>query len=229
MGVKIKEIPKSERPYERLAVNGASSLSNEELLAVLLKTGTKGISSKDVAQQILIQISNISDLSNINYEKLNQIKGVGMVKACSLLAAVELGKRINCSIESLVNKKFNNSNIVYEFYKQKIGDEKQENFYCVYLDNSKKIIREKLLFKGTINYSVVHPREVFKEAYLLSASSIICVHNHPSGNALPSKQDLDVTNTLVAAGKILGINVIDHIIITKKNYYSFLENGDIVF
>ena len=106
-----------------------------------------------------------------------------------------------------------------------LNDKQQEHFYCLYLDNSKRVIKDKLLFIGTINYSVVHPREIFKEAYMLSASSIICVHNHPTGNVLPSKQDL--TNNLINIGNIMGIKVIDHVIIGQNNYYSFLENGDI--
>ena len=118
---------------------------------------------------------------------------------------------------------------MYKYYKEKLCDKKQEYFYCVYLDNSKRIIQDKLLFIGTINYSLVHPREVFKEAYLLGASAIICVHNHPSGNPLPSKQDYDVTTNLVKVGDLLGIKILDHIIICKNNYYSFLENNDISF
>ena len=123
--------------------------------------------------------------------------------------------------------KLNSSTIVYEYFKNKLVNCKQEHFYCVYLDNSKKIICEKLLFIGTINYSVVHPREVFKEAYYYSASSIICVHNHPSNNILPSEEDLRVTKSLKAIGEILGIKLVDHIIVGTNNYYSFLENGDI--
>ena len=118
---------------------------------------------------------------------------------------------------------------MYKFYKDKIGNKKQEYFYCVYLDNQKNIIDDKLLFIGTINYSVVHPREIFKEAYILGASAIICVHNHPGNNPLPSKQDLEVTNNLIDVGKMLGIKVVDHIIICKEKYYSFLENNDICF
>ena len=119
--------------------------------------------------------------------------------------------------------------MVYKYYKDKLGEKKQEYFYAVYLDNRKKIMGDKLLFIGTINYSLVHPREIFKEAYLLGASAIICVHNHPGGNPIPSTQDFDITKTLIEASKILGIKLLDHIIVCKKNYYSFLENGDIDF
>lgn len=137
------------------------------------------------------------------------------------MASIELGKRINREIDNLKSIKLNSTKLVYEYYKPILGEKKQEYFYCVYLDNSKKIIKDKLLFIGTINYSVVHPREVFKEAYMLSASSIICVHNHPTGNVLPSKQDLDITKNLIAVGNLLGIKIVDHVIVGKDNYYSF--------
>ncbi len=229
MGVKIKDIPISDRPCERLIEHGAEALSNEELIAIIFKTGLRGTSAKDLATFLLSEVGNIKKMNDINYEYLKKIKGIGQSKACNLLAAIELGKRINREIDTIKNVKLNNTGLVYKFYKDKLGDKKQEHFYAVYLDNQKKIIGDKLLFIGTINYSLVHPREVFKEAYLLGASSIICVHNHPSGNPIPSKQDFDVTNTLISVGKILGIKVLDHIIICKNNYYSFLENNDIAF
>ena len=151
------------------------------------------------------------------------------MKACVLMATIELSKRINNEIISIKNIKLTSSDLVYKYYKDKLGTKKQEYFYAVYLDNSKRIISDKLLFIGTINYSLVHPREVFKEAYLNGATALICVHNHPSGNVMPSKQDYDITNNLINVGKILGIKIVDHVIISNNNYYSFLENEDIVF
>lgn len=229
MGVKIKDIPVMERPCERLIENGVELLSNEELLAIIFKTGTKGKSAKDLGELLLSKVGNIKKLNDINYEYLKNIKGIGRSKACNLLASIELGKRINREVDSIKNIKLTNSEMVYKFYKDKLGNKKQEYFYAVYLDTSKKIIGDKLLFIGTINYSLVYPREVFKEAYLLGASAIICIHNHPSGNPIPSKQDFEITNNLIEVGKVLGIKVIDHIIICKNNYYSFLENNDIDF
>lgn len=227
MSVKIKELPVDERPYEKLINNGVSTLTNEELIAILLKSGTSNYSAKDLASLVLKSINNISELNNINYINLTGIKGIGNKKSCVLLAAIELGKRINNYVPTIINQKLNETHLVYKYYKDKIGCEKQEYFYCIYLDSSKKIIHERLLFIGTNNYSLVHPREVFKEAYLYSASSIICVHNHPSGNVLPSKEDINITKELVNVGNLLGIKVLDHVIIGKKNYYSFFENGDI--
>lgn len=226
MKLRIKDLEEVDRPRERLINNGVEVLSNEELLAIILKTGNKENSAKELASILIKELEGIKNLNNINYERLKKIKGIGTAKACELLASIELGKRINREISSLNNIILNKTSKVYEYYKDVLGNKQQEHFYCVYLDNKKRVIRDKLLFIGTLNYSIVHPREVFKSAYLLSASSIIVVHNHPTGNVIPSKQDLDLTNNLIAVGNILGIKVVDHVIIGKNNYYSFIENGD---
>ena len=227
MVVKIKQLPPLERPYEKLELYGVESLSNEELLAILLKTGFKDISSKELSSMIISKVDSISDLKSLSYEILISMKGIGKSKACTILASIELARRIEEDKYEIKNRKLTSSEMVYEYYKLKIGDKKQEYFYVVYLDNAKNIIRDKLLFIGTINYSVVHPREVFKEAYMLSASAIICVHNHPSGNIFPSKEDIEITQKLEEVGILLGIKVLDHLIIGSQNYYSFLENRDI--
>jgi DNA repair protein RadC len=226
MTVRIKDLQTFDRPRERLIKYGADYLTDEELIAILLKTGTKKHSAKDLATILLNEIDGINNLNSISYEKLISIEGIKQSKACDIMAAVELSRRIN-DIKDIQNVKFNNCEVVYNYYKNKIAYELQEHFYCVYLDTNKRIIKEKLLFKGTLNYSIVHPREVFKEAYLVGASAIICVHNHPSGNVLPSKQDLDITKSLQEVGSILGIKIVDHIIVGKNNYYSFLQNNDI--
>ena len=226
MKIKIKDIEEEDRPRERLINKGVEVLSNEELLAIIIKTGTKENSAKELSSIIINKLEGIKNLSNINFQQLEKIKGIGKAKACEIIDSIELGKRINRTINTLNNVKLNKTSKVFEYYKELFNNKQQEHFYCVYLDNSKKIIKDKLLFIGTINYSTVHPREIFKEAYLLSASSIICIHNHPTGNVLPSKQDLELTKNLIEVGKLLGIQILDHIIIGKNNYYSFLENGD---
>lgn len=227
MAVRIKDIPVLDRPIERLINDGVDKLSNEELVAIIFKTGYHGASSKDIANILLSEVGGIKKLNDINYETLKNIKGIGSVKACTLLASIELGKRINNEIDIFKGIKLNKVDLVYKYYRDKIGSKKQEYFYVVYLDNGKRVISDKLLFIGTINYSVVHPREVFKEAYNLSASSIILVHNHPGDSPLPSNEDIKTTNNLIKVGEILGIKVLDHVIICSNNYYSFLENGDI--
>ena len=226
MNVKIKEIPIEERPRERLINNGVENLSNEELLSIILKTGTKNMSVKVLANNILKQLSDITDLKELTIEKLKEIKGIKNAKACDLLASVELGKRINKKYNKIDKIKITTAENIYEFYKD-LSLKKQEHFYCIYLDTKNQIIKDKLLYIGTINESLVHPREIFKEAYLLSSSSIICLHNHPSGNTDPSKNDVLMTNQIKTVGEILGINVLDHIIIGKNNYYSFAEHGNI--
>ena len=226
MNLKIKEIPQDERPRERLLCYGVEQLSNEELLAILLKTGTRDMSAKVLASYLLKEIGNISELQHTSYQVLAQMKGIGRAKACTLLSAVELGKRV-LQKKSILYQKFTDAYQVASYYQDKIGHFKQEYFICIYLDVSKKLIHEKVLFIGTLNRSLVHPREVFKEAYQVSASSIICVHNHPSGEVLPSKEDVLFTSQLVKVGKMLGIEVIDHIIIGEDKYYSFFENNRI--
>ena len=226
MKVRIKDIEKFDRPRERLINNGVGVLSNEELLAIILKSGTKEYSAKELASILIKELEGIKNLNIVNYERLKNIKGIGEAKACELLASIELGKRINREVVSLNDVILNKTSLVFDYYKDRLSNLNQEYFYCVYLDNKKKVIKDKLLFIGTLNYSVVHPREVFKNAYLVSASGIILVHNHPTGNVIPSKQDIDLTKNIISVGNILGIKVVDHVIIGKNNYYSFLENGD---
>ncbi|MEG0576431.1 MAG: DNA repair protein RadC [Bacilli bacterium] len=224
---RIKDIPLLDRPRERLIEVGRENLSNEELISIILKTGTKNKNAKMISSELLINLGDIKNLNNISYNKLLEIEGIGPVKATELLACIELGKRINTKIISINNIKFTNPEIIYEYYKQTLGNKKQEHFYCIYLDNAKKIVKEKLLFIGTIDYSMVTPREVFKEAYLCDATGIICIHNHPSGNVLPSKEDINLTNKLIELGNLFNISIVDHIIISKTGYYSLYENGDI--
>lgn len=227
MSIKIKDIPVTERPRERLIQYGSDALSNEELLAILLKTGTKNMSAKDLASFIISKTNNLKDIDKINYDYLKDVKGIGEAKATVIMAALELGKRMNQKMKTITGVKFTNSKIVYDYYKTILVYKKQEHFIAVYLDSNKRIIKEKLLFMGTLNQSLVHPREVFKEAYLVSASSFICVHNHPSGNILPSKADLDITKNLKEVSQLMGVPLVDHIIVGTDNYYSFYENGDI--
>ncbi len=226
MSVKLKELPVLERPRERLINVGVENLSDEELLAIILKTGSKEMSVKELSSYILSSFGGIENLKKLKYHEVKKIKGIGEAKACTLVAISEIVRRMNRKVITLIGTKLNTPLKIFEFYKSKINNE-QEQFYCIYLDASKKIIEEKLLFIGTANYSLVHPRDIFKEAYLLNATSIICVHNHPSGEVKPSKEDINLTIRLKEIGVIFGIRVIDHIIIGDDKYYSFLENGKI--
>ena len=225
--IKIKDLPLLDRPIERLINKGVESLSNEELLAIILRTGTKEKSAKDLAAQLISKYRSVKELSNVSFEQLSSVSGIGRSKASILMSCFELSKRINMSVDSLINIKANNPDIIFEYYKDLLKDKNQEYFYAIYLNTKNRIIKDKLLFIGTINYSVVHPREVFKEAYLAGASSIILVHNHPTGNIFPSSNDIDTTKKLKETGDIMGVKVVDHIIIGKDKYYSFYQNKDL--
>lgn len=222
---KIKDIPTSERPRERLKSVGVENLSDKELLAILLKTGTKDKSVNDLALDILNKYK-LSDLKTLTLNSLKNIKGIGEVKTIELLAAIELGKRIYLD-KNITYEKLDNPEKIWKKTRYLFYDLKQEYFYCLYFNNKQQLIGEKLLFQGTLNKSVTHPREVFKEAYLLSASNIICIHNHPSNDITPSIEDINFTNTLVESGKVQGIPIIDHIIVGNNNYYSFYEHSKI--
>lgn len=224
--VLIKNIPEFDRPRERFLKYGPLNLSNCELISIVLSAGTKNMSVKELSDNILKNLSDITDLKNMSLNRLKEIKGIGEVKAIKLLSAIELGKRVYYE-KNITKIKMNSADKVYAYIKDYLVNKKQEYFYALYLDSKKNLIDKKLLFIGTINKSIVHPREIFKNAYLLSASSIICVHNHPSGDPLPSQEDINITNHLVDIGKLQGIEVVDHIIV-GNNYYSFYENGDII-
>lgn len=177
-----------------------------------------------MATEVLKLYHSLNSVQELTLSKLLTIHGIGKVKAITILSALEFGKRMSQKRPEIMNQIFRNSGLVYEYYHEKLMDKKQEYFYCLYLDTHKRIIKEKLLFIGTINHSTIHPREIFKEAYLVSASTIICVHNHPGGSIEPSKLDKEITKQLIAIGNLLGIPIIDHIIIGLTDYYSFFEH-----
>ena len=222
----IKEIPKEERPRERLINYGVSNLSNEELLSIILRCGTKNKSVRELSFDILKEFKSINNLKNATLNKLMTINGMGLSKSMIIISMIELFKRMNLKNE-LEETKLNNANKVYEYTKYLFNDKNQELFYCLYFNTKQQIVGKELLFIGTVNKSITHPREIFKYAYLYSASSIICLHNHPSGDTTPSREDIDFTDALVKIGMIQKIPVIDHIIVSNKSYYSFLENGKI--
>lgn len=222
----IKEMPLLERPRERLINKGPNSLSDSELLAIILKTGTKTLSAKDLATNIIKKYKTIKNLKNITYQELIKIKGIGDAKACQIIASIEFSKRISSIQDNIENIKLTSAKEVYEYYKNNINPY-QECFYCLYLDSAKKVLKEKKLFMGTTNRSMVHPRDVFKEAYIQNATAFICVHNHPNGDVTPSKDDIITTDRLNQIGILLGIKLVDHVIVAENTYYSFLENGKI--
>ncbi len=226
MNIRIKDLPVSERPRERLINKGVSHLSDAELLAIVLKTGTKDVSAKTLATQILKQVGSVKNLGHVSFYELLKIKGIGVAKACQILALQELSKRMSMVQEKIISVRITTPDTVYNYYKN-IVSETQEYFYCLYLDSNKKVLKEQLLFMGTVNQSLVHPRDIFKEAYTCNATAFICVHNHPTGDVRPSREDILITDRLNQIGILMGIKLVDHVIIGKDKYYSFLENGKI--
>ena len=221
--MKILEMAKCEKPRERLISFGAQQLSNEELISIILKCGTRNISSKELANLILKEAKSIENLKDLKINTLSKIKGIGVVKSCQLLASIELGRRVYY-VKSRNNIQISSTKVVYEMFKSEFDNSMQEKFCALYLDTKKNIISFNTVFKGTLDNSVIHPREVFREAILLSAAAVIVMHNHPSGDPTPSLNDIDATNRLIYAGDMIGIKLVDHIIFGKEKYYSFFEN-----
>ena len=223
--IKFKNLPDSDKPRERLYMYGSDNLSNEELISIILKTGTKKMSVKELSLKLLEEIGDLENFRDIGINSLMKIEGIGRVKAIEIKAAMELGRRVYMDNNRIDKMVLNSSEVIYNYFRNILVDKKQEYFYCIYVDTKSKYIDKKCLFIGTINSSVVHPREVFKEAYLLSASGIICIHNHPSADVTPSREDINLTKKLKEISLIHGIKLIDHIIIGNDDYFSFFDNN----
>lgn len=220
----IKDFPKDERPRERFIKHGPESLSNQELLAILLRTGTKAESVLQLAQRLIKEFEGLRMLKDATLEELTQIKGIGEAKAIQILAAVELGRRIN----NLTNEErysIRSPEDGANYVMEEMRFLNQEHFVCLYLNTKNQVIHKQTVFIGSLNASIVHPREVFREAFRRSAASIICIHNHPSGDPTPSREDIEVTRRLKECGRMIGIEILDHIIIGDKRFVSLKEKG----
>ena len=207
---------------------GVENLSNVDLLSIILRNGVKDISVKEVAINILNNVESINDLSSLGVRELSNIKGVGPVKAITLLASIELGKRVSIK-EAKANMSLSNKEKIHEVFKKFFINENQEKFLAIFLDNKKCLINYKILFIGTNNASIAHPREVFMEAIKANASAVVVMHNHPSGNVLPSEEDKNITEKLIQSGHMLGIPLLDHIITNGEEYYSFYDEFKAIF
>lgn len=223
--MKIKELPNTSKPREKLMYYGVENLSNADLLGIILRTGTKDTNAIDLANHILNKIGNINNLANIGVRELSNFKGVGSIKAITILASIEFGKRVT-NREITPRMRLTNSFCVHEVFKSHFKNLKQEKLVAVFLDTKKCLINYKTLFLGTIDRTIMHPREIFNEAIKYSASAIIIIHNHPSGSLTPSKEDITATNNLIESGKLLGIPVIDSIITNGEEYYSFNDENN---
>lgn len=221
--MKVKEIPANERPREKLESYGPSNLSTSDLLSIILASGLKGKNVTELSFELLSKVDSVKDLANLDLKEICKIKGIGKAKATTLLAAIELGKRIYL-LPDTKKVRLVTAEDVFSYSKYLFYGKKQECFYCLYIDKLRNLITAKLLFMGTMERSSVHPREIFREAYKVSATGIICIHNHPSGVLLPSKKDIEFTNDLVKLGDFHGIYILDHLIVNENKYFSFVEN-----
>ena len=222
----IKDFDLSDRPREKLIKEGSDALSDEELLAIILSTGTKEINAIELAREILATFS-YEELYDIEVNELIKINGIKTAKASKIVASLKLGKRIAKRVNERAITKIEKSEDVYNFLKEELTDKKNEYFYAILLDSKNVIISKEVVSKGILDSSLVHPREAFKPAIKKSAKSIIFAHNHPSGNPRPSADDFEITRRLMDAGEILDIKVLDHIIIGENDYYSFKKENDI--
>ncbi len=221
----IMEMPETERPREKLVLYGPQSLSNAELLAIIIRTGSREHSSIDLANIVLSQDDKgLRYLTNCTIEELEKIKGIGKSKACQIMAAIELGNRLSKSSLELKQSIKSPRDLVDIFINDMRHLEK-EYFKVVFLNTKNEIISYETISIGSLNASIVHPREVFNRAIKKSSASLILIHNHPSGNPNPSKEDINITKRLMEAGKIIGIDILDHIIIGDGTYYSLKENS----
>ena len=218
---KIKDLPKVERPRERLISKGPENLKDEELLAILLRTGREGKNVLDLAKQILNKYSK-KRLLKLKYEDLTKIKGIESAKACTILASQELVKRaLKIQDETLPIIQSTKDVLAQAVY---LRDRTREHLMVIYLNARNEMVwKKQSTFIGTLNANIVHPREIFEEALKHNAASVILVHNHPSGDPEPSQDDLEITKRIVEAGKIMGIDVLDHVIITKNKVFSFKD------
>jgi DNA repair protein RadC len=216
----VHDLPLSERPRERLLKLGPEALSAQEILAIILGRGIKGESVMVTSQKLLSKFGNLKGIANASMEELTQISGIGPAKAAQIKAAVELSKRLESSADESKKPALKSPEDVVNIVRGQLKGKKKEHFLVLCLDTRNHLINCKSVSMGSLDTSVVHPREAFKEAISSSAASVIFVHNHPSGDPEPSEEDIELTKRLAKAGEIVGIEVLDHIIVCDKSYLS---------
>jgi DNA repair protein RadC len=222
--IALKDVPREERPRERMLRYGSSVLSNAELLAILLRTGTYAESAIGLAGRVLSESRGLRSLGEMSTDQLMQIKGIGAAKALQIQAGVELGRRIAGSTRS-DTVIIRSPQDVTQLLTEELRYLTKEHFVCLFLNTKNHVIGQETLSIGSLNASIVHPREVFQAAIKRNSAAIVCAHNHPSGDPTPSPQDIEITKRLIEAGEIIGIDVLDHIIIGDKGYISLKEKG----
>lgn len=223
--LKILDMPESERPKEKLLRYGEEALTNSELLAIILRTGTKGENVLNLSQRIIAELEGLNGILNASMHEMTKIKGVKEAKASQIIAIAELFRRFNTYKSLNEFKRVNSPRDIFNILHGEMVTYNQEILKLITLNTKNEIIKIKDVFKGSLNSSLIHPREIFKEAIKNSAASIVICHNHPSGDPTPSNEDISVTTRINEASKIIGINLIDHIIIGREQYVSLKEQG----
>ena len=221
--MKVKDLPLDDRPREKLVLRGPQSLTDAELIAILLRTGTKGVSVINVAQNLINTHLNISNLAGKSVATISKENGIGKDKAATLVAAFELARRVDSQKKWFSKTKITSPEDIAEIFIPILRDEVKENFIVVCLNSANKIIKHEVISVGSLNSSIVHPREVFKVALENNSANIILLHNHPSGNPEPSNEDILVTRKLVEAGKVMDVQVFDHIILAGDKFRSLVS------
>jgi DNA repair protein RadC len=221
----MHDLPPSERPRERLARLGTEALSTQEILAIILGRGIKGEPVMALANNLLSSFGNLNNLANATLIELSKIKGIGLAKGTQIKAAFELGKRLDNSFSYSIKEHIKSPEDVIKEIRNNLKGKKKEHFMALFLDTRNHPIETRTISIGSLDSSIVHPRELFKEAISHSAASIILVHNHPSGDTEPSDEDVQLTKRLIEAGEVLGIEILDHIVISDNSHLSMKSKG----
>ena len=220
--MKVKELNEQERPREKALLYGCESLSNRELIAIVLRTGTRNHNVLEVADEVLALRKTLGEVAVLKQQDFMHVAGIRAIKAVELMAVFELGRRVTRD-RILQKTKVEHPGDIVQWLNQEIGFEQQEHFMVLFLNQKNEIMNYKVLFVGTLTQANVHPREIFKEAMQQGCAKIICVHNHPSGDPTPSKADIDLTRVIQHTGEMIAIPLVDHIIVAANSYISFRQ------
>ncbi len=224
MATQIREVPPSERPRERLLRCGSDALSSAELIAIVLGSGTEGDNALDLAERLLANLGGVRSLAGATVLELSAVRGIGPAKAAQLQAAAELGRR--CMVSQPADRpRIRGPRDVWELLSHDLRDEVREHFFAILLDTRNGVLRRHVVSVGDLNSAIVHPREVFSPAIRHGAAALVVAHNHPSGDPTPSPEDVQVTKRLLDAGRLLGIELLDHVVLTESGWVSLKERG----